>query len=308
MANFQTLTEQLTQIKRLELLKETEVKAICEKAKEILSKEQNLVQLSSPITICGDIHGQFEDLIELFKVGGICPEIQFLFLGDYVDRGFSSVETFIYFLLLKIKYEDRITLLRGNHESRQITQVYGFYDECTRKYGSINVWRYCAEVFDYLPLAALVDNKIFCVHGGLSPNLENISDLNKINRIQEVPHDGVMSDILWSDPEQDMIGYGLSPRGAGYIFGGDAVEKFNHINKIDLVARAHQLVMEGYKMMFSDRLVTVWSAPNYCYRCGNVASIMEVDEELNKNFKIFEAAPTESRNQPAKKDIPDYFL
>ena len=244
----------------------------------------------------------------MFLVGGSCPETNYLFLGDFVDRGFNSVETFLLFLLLKIKYEDRITLLRGNHESRQITQVYGFYDECTRKFGSINVWRYCTEVFDCLPLAAIIDGKIFCVHGGLSPSLENINELENINRFQEIPHEGVMSDILWSDPEVDVQGYNISPRGAGFIFGEDTVKKFNQVNGTELVARAHQLIMEGYKMMFDDNLVTVWSAPNYCYRCGNVASIMEVDENLSKTFKIFESAPTEMRTQPARKQVPDYFL
>ncbi len=117
-----------------------------------------------------------------------------------------------------------------------------------------------------------------------------------------------MCDLLWSDPDPETRGYGVSPRGAGYLFGGDVVENFNQINNIELIARAHQLVMEGYKSMFDDTLVTVWSAPNYCYRCGNVAAILELDEHLNKSFKIFEAAPQEVRGVPAKKPVPDYFL
>ena len=115
--------------------------------------------------------------MELIKVGGECPETNYLFMGDFVDRGFNSVETFLLMLALKVKFPDRITLIRGNHESRQITQVYGFYDECMRKYGSIYVWRYCTEVFDCIALAALIDNKIFCVHGGLSPLVSNIDDV-----------------------------------------------------------------------------------------------------------------------------------
>ena len=124
-----------------------------------------------------------------------------------------------------------------------------------------------------------------------------------------------MCDLLWSDPE-DIEGWGLSPRGAGYLFGGDVVSKFNEMNGVDLIARAHQLVMEGYKTMFpvqgkgqeADSLVTVWSAPNYCYRCGNVAAILELDENLEQHFKIFEAAPQESRSVPARNPTPDYFL
>ncbi len=190
-----------------------------------------------------------------------------------------------------MRYPDRITLIRGNHESRQITQVYGFYDECLKKYGSVNVWKYCTEIFDYLSLSAIIDDRIFCVHGGLSPSMNSLDQVSNsgtyfpfslsktneltfsilrrqiriIDRKQEVPHDGAMCDFLWSDPE-DIDGWGLSPRGAGYLFGGDVVEKFNSQNNLQLIARAHQLVMEGFKTMFNNALVTVWSAPNYCYR------------------------------------------
>jgi serine/threonine-protein phosphatase 4 catalytic subunit len=171
------LDKQIEQLRRCEYIKESEVKELCEKAKEILIEEANVQQVEAPVTICGDVHGQFDDLMELFKVGGYCPETNYLFMGDFVDRGFNSVETFLLLLALKVRYPDRITLIRGNHESRQITQVYGFYDECMRKYGSINVWRYCTEVFDYLALAALIDGKIFCVHGGLSPSINSIDEV-----------------------------------------------------------------------------------------------------------------------------------
>mmetsp|Transcript_35362 Transcript_35362/g.69359 ORF Transcript_35362/g.69359 Transcript_35362/m.69359 type:complete len:306 (+) Transcript_35362:27-944(+) len=301
------LDRQIEQLKRCEYIKESEVKELCQKAMEILMEESNVQRVDAPVTICGDIHGQFYDLKELFQSGGDCPDTNYLFLGDFVDRGFYSVETFLLLLALKVRYPDRITLIRGNHESRQITQVYGFYDECLRKYGSVNVWRYCTEIFDYLSLSALIENKILCVHGGLSPSINTLDQIRVIDRKQEVPHDGAMCDLLWSDPE-DIEGWGLSPRGAGYLFGGNVVKQFNHTNSIDLIARAHQLVMEGYKYMFEKTLVTVWSAPNYCYRCGNVAAILELDEHCTADFKIFEAAPEEARGIPAKKPAPEYFL
>lgn len=188
-----------------------------------------------------------------------------------------------------MRYPDKITLIRGNHESRQITQVYGFYDECTRKFGSANVWRYCCEVFDYLSLSAIIDDKVFCVHGGLSPSINTLDQIRTIDRKQEVPHDGAMCDLLWSDPEE-IDGWGYSPRGAGYLFGADVVEQFLHKNNLDFIARAHQLVMEGYKPMFNNTIVTVWSAPNYCYRCGNIAAILKLDDYLEKEYKLFEAA------------------
>ncbi|CAK0906724.1 unnamed protein product [Prorocentrum cordatum] len=292
------LDRQIEQLRRCEYIKESEVKALCNKAREILTEESNVQQVDAPVTICGDIHGQFYDLVELFKVGGDCPDTNYLFMGDFVDRGFHSVETLLLLLALKVRYPDRITLIRGNHESRQITQVYGFYDECFRKYGSVNVWRYCTEIFDYLALAALIEEKVFCVHGGLSPSINTLDDVRQIYRKQEVPHDGAMCDLMWSDPEDsDIEGWGLSPRGAGYLFGGD-MKQFNQANSVELISRAHQLVMEGYKWMFSEALVTVWSAPNYCYRCGNVAAILELDENLERQFRIFEAAPAEVRGVP----------
>mmetsp|Transcript_12438 Transcript_12438/g.39319 ORF Transcript_12438/g.39319 Transcript_12438/m.39319 type:complete len:306 (-) Transcript_12438:1348-2265(-) len=301
------LDRQIALLRRCELITENEVKTLCAKAREILVEESNVQRVDAPVTICGDIHGQYYDLAELFKVGGDCPETNYLFLGDFVDRGFYSVETFLLLLALKVRYPDRITLIRGNHESRQITQVYGFYEECLRKFGSVNVWRYCTEIFDYLSLSALVDNRVFCVHGGLSPSIHSLDQIRAIDRKQEVPHDGSMCDLLWSDPE-DLEGWGLSPRGAGYLFGGDVVSQFAHTNNIDLIARAHQLVMEGYKYLFNETLVTVWSAPNYCYRCGNVAAFLELDERLGRHFKVFEAAPQEARGTPSKQNPPSYFL
>jgi diadenosine tetraphosphatase ApaH/serine/threonine PP2A family protein phosphatase len=199
--------------------------------------------------------------------------------GDYVDRGYFSVETVTLLVALKIRYPQRITILRGNHESRQITQVYGFYDECLRKYGNANVWKYFTDLFDYLPLTALIDNQIFCLHGGLSPSIDTLDNIRALDRIQEVPHEGPMCDLLWSDPD-DRCGWGISPRGAGYTFGQDISEAFNHNNGLTLVARAHQLVMEGYNWSQDRNVVTIFSAPNYCYRCGNQAAIMEIDEHL----------------------------
>mmetsp|Transcript_22317 Transcript_22317/g.88589 ORF Transcript_22317/g.88589 Transcript_22317/m.88589 type:complete len:306 (-) Transcript_22317:160-1077(-) len=298
----------IAKLRKCEVLEEEQVRGLCELAKEILVDEGNVQRVVAPVTICGDIHGQFYDLLELFRVGGDCPATNYLFLGDFVDRGHYSVETFLLLLALKVRYPDRMTLIRGNHESRQITQVYGFYDECLRKYGSSNVWKYCAEVFDFLSLSAVIDDRVLGVHGGLSPSVPAVDHIRLIDRKQEVPHDGAMCDLLWSDPE-DIAGWGLSPRGAGYLFGADVVDKFNHQNKLELIARAHQLVMDGYKFHFQNHnIVTVWSAPNYCYRCGNVAAILQLDAELRQTSKIFEAAPQELRLVPQKDPVAEYFL
>jgi len=225
-----------------------------------------------------------------------------------VDRGYYSVETFLLLLALKVRYPDRITLIRGNHESRQITQVYGFYDECLRKYGSVNVWRYCTEIFDYLSLSALVDDHVFCVHGGLSPSIQSLDQIRALDRKQEVPHEGPMCDLLWSDPEDMPEDWGMSTRGAGFLFSAKPVWVFNHVNNLSLICRAHQLMMEGYKYMFKDQLVTVWSAPNYCYRCNNIAAVLELDSNSVCTFKKFNAATSFSRGAPIKQVQSDYFL
>jgi serine/threonine-protein phosphatase 4 catalytic subunit len=280
-----------------------------------------------------------------------------------VDRGFYSVETFLLLLALKVRYPERMTLIRGNHESRQITQVYGFYDECQRKYGGSNVWRWCCEVFDYLALGAIVDGRVFGVHGGLSPNLHSIDQvfyaMSFLTPSSPTPRSApstesrrsrttgpcaiffgqiqmvraslslcfFLSLISFSSAPftlADIQGWGLSPRGAGYLFGADITKQFAHNNALDLIARAHQLAMEGYKLMFDRTIVTVWSAPNYCYRfglhhylthslliafrCGNVASILELDEHLGQEYKVFSHAPLDVRSVPAKRPPADYFL
>lgn len=297
----------IEQLKRCEYLNEIQVKKLCDLARDILLSDENIQQVKSPITIAGDIHGQFFDLLELLERGGHPPSVNYIFMGDFVDRGYNSVETFQLLLALKVKHPDHITLIRGNHESRQVTQVYGFYDECLRKYGNSNVWRYSTEIFDLLSLAAVVDHDTLCIHGGLSPSVSSLDEIARIDRKQEVPHDGAMCDLLWSDPD-DIVGWASSSRGAGFYFGADVVKKFNYTNKLSLIARAHQLVMEGHKFMFDDSLVTVWSAPNYCYRCGNVASLLVLDEQMNRSVTTFEAAPLDGRPHPARRPPPEYFL
>ncbi|KAJ1939025.1 Protein phosphatase methylesterase 1, partial [Kickxella alabastrina] len=290
--------EWLETVRKCDCLSEADVKKLCERVKELLMEESNVQPVQSPVTVCGDIHGQFYDVLKLLRVGGEPPETNYIFMGDFVDRGYYSLETFTLLMCLKAQWPDKITLLRGNHESRQITQVYGFYDECNMKYGNANVWKYCCQVFDYLTLAAIVDGRVLCVHGGLSPDLRTLDQMRTIQRCQEIPHEGPFCDLMWSDPE-DIDSWAVSPRGAGWLFGARVTEEFNHVNGLTLLARAHQLVQEGYKFMFPERnLVTVWSAPNYCYRCGNVASILRIEEDLDvtdDSFQIFQAVPDKER-------------
>ena len=164
------------------VLSEGDLKNLCEIVKDKMIEESNVQPVSSPVTVCGDIHGQFYDILELFRTGGEIPTTSYIFMGDYVDRGHHSVECFELLMCFKTCYPQNITLLRGNHESRQITQVYGFYEECVRKYGNPNPWKYCTVVFDYLNLAAVIDGSVLCVHGGLSPDIRTLDQIRTFDR------------------------------------------------------------------------------------------------------------------------------
>lgn len=272
-----------------------------------LAEEANVQSVSTPVTVCGDIHGQFFDLLELFKVGGEVPHTSYIFMGDYVDRGYYSLETFTLLMVLKALWPDKVFLLRGNHESRQITQVYGFYDECNSKYGNANVWKSCCQVFDMLAIGATIDGRVLCIHGGLSPDIKTVDQVRVIQRCQEIPQEGGFCDLMWSDPDETES-WAMSPRGAGWLFGEKVTKEFLFLNDLTMVCRAHQLVQEGFKFMFDNSVITVWSAPNYCYRCGNVAAILSVDDVhdiTNRNFKIFDAVPENRRIVPYARE---YFI
>jgi serine/threonine-protein phosphatase 6 catalytic subunit len=293
-------------LKNGKILSEETTRNMCDKVKELLIEESNIQPVSAPVTICGDIHGQFYDLLELFRIGGDLPNTNYIFIGDFVDRGYNSVETIELLILYKLKYPSHVTLLRGNHESRQITFVYGFLDEIVRKYGNSNVWNYFMEVFDLLPIGAIVEGEVFCIHGGLSPEIRTIDQIRTIERNIELPNEGPFSDLMWSDPD-NIDTWILSNRGAGWLFGSKVTKEFCHINALELITRAHQLVDKGYMYWFDEKLVTVWSAPNYCYRSGNLAAILQLDENLERTFKTFKEVEQSAKSVPPKLVLP-YFL
>lgn len=184
----------------------------------------------------------------------------YIFLGDFVDRGYFSLETFTLLMCLKAKYAfvlcflrakltptrypDRITLIRGNHESRQITQVYGFYEECQTKYGNASVWKACCQVFDFLTLAAIIDGKVLCVHGGLSPEIRTLDQIRVVARAQEIPHEGAFCDLVWSDPD-DIDTWSISPRGAGWLFGEKVAMEVSNSYEEQPVVRTLTWILSG---------------------------------------------------------------
>lgn len=242
-------------------LKNAEITAVCTAAREIFLQQPALLELDAPVKIVGDIHGQYPDLIRLFEMSGSPPSSNFLFLGDYVDRGKQSLETILLLLCYKLKYPENFFLLRGNHECANVTRVYGFYDECKRRC-NIKIWKTFVDTFNTLPIAAIVAEKIFCVHGGLSPSLSHMDDIRNIARPTDVPDYGLLNDLLWSDPADMETDWEANERGVSYCFGKKVITQFLERHNFDLVCRAHMVVEDGYEF-FNDRvLVTVFSAPN----------------------------------------------
>lgn len=293
-----------------EVISVARVSWLVEKSMEIFYHEENLIEIQSPVVICGDIHGQYEDLLELFrKAEGDTKnpkehvpktlERKYLFMGDYVDRGRFNLNTLLYLLTRKIDAPDKFFMLRGNHESRQVTRTYGFYAEIEANYGDVGIWNLCMSLFDLLPYAALIDGSVFSVHGGLSPQLNRLSFINRTDRQQEIPQVGLFADLTWSDPSPEIERWRQNTRGAGFLFGRLACQQFCYVNHIKLVTRSHQLAPDGYVLFFDDghepggMLVNVWSAPNYCGNSGNLASVLMLNEPDSGNqyeFRQFDVA------------------
>jgi diadenosine tetraphosphatase ApaH/serine/threonine PP2A family protein phosphatase len=283
-------------------LEESDMICVLRIAQEILFEEGTILNLDLPMTICGDIHGQFYDLLELFTTGGSPETNRYLFLGDYVDRGYYSLDTFALLVGYKIKYPTTFFMLRGNHESRSVNSMYGFYDEIVQRYGHPGLWKLCNQTFDMLPVAALISNTVYCVHGGLSPDIRMIEQLAQMERRQEIPITGPITDLCWSDPEE-IMGWGQNTRGAGWLFGKRCVDDFLRNNRLTLMVRAHQVMQEGYHYHHGGTCcATVWSAPNYMYRAGNLASVLKIDEDRARQFLVFSPAP------PEKQTVPDDYL
>jgi len=264
---------------------EGQLKALCTAVREVFLSQSALLELEAPLKICGDIHGQYHDLLRLFEYGGFPPESNYLFLGDYVDRGKQSLETITLMFAYKTKFPENFFTLRGNHECASITRIYGFYDECKRRY-NIKMWKSFCDVFNCFPVCAVVDEKIITMHGGLSPEISNMDQVRRLVRPTDVPDTGIICDLLWADPDKDIAGWAENDRGVSFIFGPDVVTSFLQKQDMDLVCRAHQVVEDGYEFFAKRQLITIFSAPNYCGEFDNAGAMMTVDETLMCSFKV----------------------
>ncbi|RYP04734.1 hypothetical protein DL765_010090 [Monosporascus sp. GIB2] len=275
---------------------------IIKKGTELLQAEPNLLEMDAPITVCGDVHGQYYDLMKLFEVGGDPAETRYLFLGDYVDRGYFSIECVLYLWSLKIHYPKTLWLLRGNHECRHLTDYFTFKLECKHKYSEA-VYDACMESFCSLPLAAVMNKQFLCIHGGLSPELHTLDDLRNIDRFREPPTQGLMCDILWADPLEDFGQEKTNEffmhnhvRGCSYFFSYPAACNFLEKNNLLSIIRAHEAQDAGYRMYRKTRttgfpsVMTIFSAPNYLDVYNNKAAVLKYENNV-MNIRQFNCTP-----------------
>ena len=267
---------------------------LCQEVKPIFQREPNILQIEAPFNLFGDIHGQFSDLIHFLEMTGLPPANKLLFMGDYVDRGQNSVEVCALLFAMKLLFPGEVHLLRGNHECPEVNSMYGLLEECKSRFGKQGdlVFKHINEVLCCLPLAAIINRKIFCVHGGISPLMKSIADIEHINRFGPIPDNGLLCDLMWSDPANTSDKWGMNGRGISCTYNRNAVIEFLRNNRLQLICRAHQLVSDGYKFFANNKLVTVFSAPNYCGNCGNDGAVMKINANLECSFIIIK--PTNS--------------
>jgi len=270
------------------LLNERQLKILLEKAQEILIEEPNLLQLPAPITVFGDV-GDFPSFLKIFESHGFPPKTKYLFLGTYV-RGNYGLAVFTFLLALKISFPQHVYLLRGPHESRSLTGVYGFEDVLESCYGTRKLLKLFLPVFNSLPLAAIVAKKVFCLHGGLSPELHSFGDLIKLNRFQEIPEQGLMCDLLWSRGEEFVAnGFAPSNLGIGFNFGPAVTKKFLNQHGLKYIINSGRLpeISPWFTRFHGGRLNTIHSTPHFRHR-ENLGSLVHVNKKGNLKFETFE--------------------
>lgn len=255
-------------------LSEPYICAICREAQKVLVREPNVLNIVSPCVIVGDLHGHILDLLRILQQHGLPGSTQYLFLGDYVDRGDFGLETITLILVMKILFPKSVHVIRGNHEFEKLCSTYGFKNEILDVYDSEYIFEEFMDVFDTLPFAAIVDNEKLCLHGGIGPNFRSADQLYQVRRpVSEFCCD-VLKSAVWSDPYDQRESYVRSPRGVGYRFNESSLNSFLERSGMKCLIRGHECVMEGVKPEFRARAITVFSASNYCGRYMNMSGVL----------------------------------
>ena len=294
------------------LLNYMEIKIVSEKAKQIFKEEQNIVKISPPLTICGNINSQFSNLLEIFKISGDIPETNYLFLGGYS----SSIEVISLLFCLKVRYPKRITLLRGLSEDFGYSQTCGFYEEAKRNYGNEEIFKIICEVFNYLPLAAIINNNIFCISGGLSPDFETLEEINKIDRFVCIDNSDNIFGLMANSPVEysywkflyfyNIInGWMQDPKSNEEYFLEEVTERFEKKNKIDLIICGRHLMEDGFRFFHNNKLISLFSTPDFGIN-RNKGAIIEIDENMEKKFLFFNKSIIKRNKNNLR--IPDYFV
>ncbi|CAD6188172.1 unnamed protein product [Caenorhabditis auriculariae] len=268
--------------------KKREFEVVIEEASTVFSSEKALLDLDPPCVVVGDLHGQFNDLINMFLLIGRPPHVKYVFTGDYVDRGMMSIECIMLLFSYKVCYPEGIYLLRGNHEIARVNKKYGFYDECLNHIpNGEEIWALFQRCFNQLPIAALVATKILCMHGGLSPSLTTLDILRDHPKPIRNPFRGLVNDMLWADPDLAVHEWKTSSRGSGFAFGTNVIDEVCHRLGIELIIRAHQMCFDGYWVVPSHKLITIFSAPLYCNLYKNAACVLKIDDKLEVQIAAF---------------------
>ena len=286
----------------LPIARESLLTDLCKVITDMFTREPIVLNIDSNCIVMGDIHGHILDLFRVLNKFGTPEKNTYLFLGDLVDRGEFSIETVTLIFILKALYPKNVFIIRGNHEFPAMFQFNGFSKQVEETYGNHTVTYAFSQAFTVMPLAAKVFNKIFCVHGGIGEGFTTTDDLYRLQRpILSYERDPVMS-AVWSDPNSTIFenNFLISPRGLGYHFSKEALEEFLHKENLKLLVRGHEPCDEGFHFTFDDKLVTVFSASNYCGYGNNKAAVMIITQHGEKyTFETFAPLKYLSRNQAA---------
>ena len=287
----------------LQKIPEDSLNILCEVILPIFQNEPSLLEVTAPVTIIGDLHGQIFDLYQILRHFDLPPKTKYLFLGDLVDRGPFSIQVISLVFTLKVLYPEDVYIIRGNHEFHRLSMTGGFFNEVVELYGNQNLFDKMNYVFNYLPLAATI-GPYLCIHAGLSPDFRSLSQIKDIKRPVSDYDSPILSGILWSDPSSEPTDFSASRRGFGFYFNYPPLQAFLNNNKLKAVIRGHECV-DGIKTMWNESLITVFSASNYCGVSNNKCGVLFIDDQFNMRGKLL--GPYRFINKRDTSDSPFEF-